>query len=349
MPKYGQLGASSRLRTAQYLPYFRDAGIEVKYSALFDDDYVRDLYAGSHNIRSMIRGYLGRLRALLTARAFDVLLVEKESLPWLPALVELGLYRDVPLWVDYDDAIFHRYDLNSSSLVRKVLGHKLDAVMKRAQLVTAGNAYLAQRALSAGSQWVERVPTVIDLARYSDEPKVLHSREEVIIGWIGSPSTAGYLQLVSGALSALQHRYNIRCVAIGARADQLIGTPFTALPWSEETEVDLLRSLDIGIMPLLDTPWENGKCGYKLIQYMACGLPVVASPVGVNSEIVSHGSNGFLAPTEDAWMQSIEALIRDADMRDRMGRIGRQYVEQKFCLQVQGPRLVGLLQKLGPT
>lgn len=349
LPRYGLLGASSRLRINQYFPYFSSAGIEVTSHVLLSDDYVSALYARRSAVMTVVQGYVMRLRMLLKAKSFDALLVEKESLPWIPTLIELGLYRDIPLWVDYDDAVFHRYDLHSLSLVRAILGKKLDAVMRRANLVTVGNAYLASRARSAGSQWIERVPTVIDLSRYSGPPTTNVRQQPIVIGWIGSPSTAAYLQLVSEVMTRLSGKHNIRCIAIGARPDQLLGTPFQALPWSEATEVESIRGMDIGIMPLPDTPWERGKCGYKLIQYMACGLPVVASPVGVNGDIVDTGKSGFLAGSTDAWIQSLESLIVDASMRKNMGSAGRRRVEQEFCSQVQGPRLVKMLHQLVAT
>ena len=114
------------------------------------------------------------------------------------------------------------------------------------------------------------------------------------------------------------------------------------IAWSEDTEVDAIQSMDIGVMPLPDTPWARGKCGYKLIQYMACGLPVVASPVGVNKEILEHGVNGFLAESDAEWRTAIEALISDPDLRRRMGAAGRKKVENEYSLQVWGPRVANL-------
>jgi glycosyltransferase involved in cell wall biosynthesis len=113
--------------------------------------------------------------------------------------------------------------------------------------------------------------------------------------------------------------------------------------WSEAAEVPFLQAVDIGIMPLSDTPWARGKCGYKLIQYMACGLPVVASPVGVNAEIVEHGVNGFLATTEAEWSEALATLLRDPALRQRMGAAGRRKVEEHYSLQVWGPRVAALL------
>ncbi|MDP3884880.1 glycosyltransferase [Hydrogenophaga sp.] len=117
-----------------------------------------------------------------------------------------------------------------------------------------------------------------------------------------------------------------------------------SIAWSEQTEVASITSFDIGIMPLVDEPFERGKCGFKLIQYMACGLPVVASPVGVNRQIVEHGANGFLAETLAQWQEALQTLAADAGLRQRMGQAGRRKVEQQFCIQVTGPRLAALLK-----
>jgi glycosyltransferase involved in cell wall biosynthesis len=294
----------------------------------------------------VLDGYLKRIIELLRCRLFDAVLVEKELLPWLPGILERALIpAGVPLILDFDDAVFHNYDRSRHAWVRLLLGDKLDKLMARADLVTVGNAYLGERATRAGSRRIERIPTVIDLDRYIVEP---HRRDsnQVVVGWIGSPSTAKYLRPVSDVLERLRQRRIIRCVAIGARADQLLGTPFEAIAWTEETEVPSLNGFDIGIMPLPDAPWERGKCGYKLVQYMACGLPVVASPVGVNREIVAVGESGLLAETETQWEEALERLIADTALRVRMGEAGRRRVEQQFCLQVQGPRLAALMLSL---
>lgn len=346
--KYGRLGASSRLRSLQYLPWLEQVGMTCVVSPLLSDYQVEHLYtAGRYPLASLFRSYTRRVRSLLSRRQFDVVWIEKEALPWLPAWFERQLLRDVPYVLDYDDAIFHNYDQHSSWAVRKLLGCKLDRLMARADLVTVGNDYLADRAVRAGSRRVEIVPTVIDLERYPLRVRTEASTGEVVVGWIGSPATAKYLEMVSEVLNRLCLRHRMRCVAIGAREDQLVGTPFRPAPWHEDTEVSSLCGLDIGIMPLPDAPWERGKCGYKLIQYMGCSLPVVASPVGVNRQIVRNGENGFLADSEVQWEECLERLIVDASLRARMGAAGRERVEQEFCLQVQGPRLARMLRELG--
>jgi hypothetical protein len=230
-------------------------------------------------------------------------------------------------------------------VVRALLGRKIDSVMRRADLVLAGNPYLAERARTARANRVEIIPTVVDLERYTPTGSRRDSKP-VVIGWVGSPTTALYLAPVKRLLSRLATRYPISCVAIGARQDQVADGPFIATAWSEAGEVKLLSEIDIGIMPLPDEPYTQGKCGYKLIQYMACGLPVVASAVGVNKEIVREGENGFLATSDREWEDALVRLILDPDLRRRMGVAGRIRVEAEFSLQRQAPRLEQLLRSV---
>ena len=136
-----------------------------------------------------------------------------------------------------------------------------------------------------------------------------------------------------------------RFAAIGINAASL-GLPMESIAWSEDTEVTSIKRFDIGIMPLVDKPFERGKCGYKLIQYMACDLPVVASPVGVNCQLVEHGVNGFLAETLEEWEQALQTLLADANLREQMGQAGREKIEREYCIQVTGPKLAKLLNGL---
>lgn len=344
LPRYDALGASSRLRMLQYVPLFRAHNIEVDVAPLLADGYVTGLYAGHVSKSKVVRAYLHRLRHLLHSRNHDVLWVEKELWPWLPGWLErLPIPGRPALVLDYDDAVFHRYDRHSSSLVRTLLGNKIDSVMRRADLVTAGNDYLAERARMAGCGQVEWLPTVIDLERYPAS-QARGADGPVVVGWIGSPSTASYLHSVIDAMAPLQASGLIRCVAVGARPDQVQSTPFEAREWHEHTEVAQLHEFDIGIMPLPDEPWERGKCGYKLIQYMASTLPVVASPVGVNTRIVQHGNNGLLADSPAQWAEAITRLVDNGGLRRQMGQAGRRQVENTYSLQVQADRLIAMLR-----
>lgn len=345
LSRYGRLGASSRLRSYQYLPYLESKGIEITVAPLLGDDYVTGLYQGRIPLASVMKSYWTRWQWLRRVAEFDAVWVEKEMLPWVPAGVELGKFlRDIPLVVDYDDAVFHRYDQHRRAIVRTVLGRKIDAVMRRANLVMAGNEYLANRARHAGAQRVEILPTVVDTERYQTRPPP--ESPIITVGWMGSPATAHYLHRLAPALQTLAATRTIRWVAVGANPAQLKSLPFTVWPWTEASEVADIQPFDIGIMPLPDEPFERGKCGYKLIQYMACGKPVVASPVGVNSVIVRNGVEGFLASSTEQWIESLQKLVDDSALRQQMGQAGRARVEAEYALQVTAPRLECLLRSV---
>jgi glycosyltransferase involved in cell wall biosynthesis len=276
---------------------------------------------------------------------FDVLWIEKEALPWWPLWAEEALLHGVPYVLDYDDAVFHNYDRHRLAAVRRLFGRRLDGLMRRATLVVGGNDYLAQRAGDAGAGWVEVLPTVIDLARYPwPHPAQVIGGAVPTVVWIGSPSTSRYLHLLEAPLRRLAQRVHFVLRVIGGEV-AVPGVQVECLPWSEDTEVAHIATADVGVMPLVDTPWERGKCGYKLIQYMACGLPVVASPVGVNSSLVREGVDGFLANDHATWVNRMEQLLTDANLRMTLGAAGRQRVEHHYCLQVTGPRLSDWLHK----
>lgn len=344
--KYARSGASSRYRSFQYLPSLKDSSICTVVSPLFGDDYLSHKYAyGRTRFIDVIKAFAHRLWSVLTVAHGSVVVVEYELLPFFPALLEHWLVRrGCRMIVDYDDALFHQYDQHSSLWVRHLLGNKIATVMRLANIVVTGNAYLANYALQAGAQKVVIIPTVVDLLRY---PKTRHvSQSEVLtIGWIGSPSTARYLLDVAPALAEVCKDGRASVRLIGSGLIDLPGVPVEVIDWCDETEVEEICRFDVGIMPLPDEPWARGKCGFKLIQYMACGLPVIASPVGVNSEIVCDGVNGFLADTIDAWVQALLKLQKNSELQYQMGQAGRQRVEEQYCLAVTAPKVVELIKE----
>lgn len=339
LSRYSRMGASSRLRTMQYLPALAEAGLEVEVAPLFDDAYLEALYSGNRRATAMIGYYKKRLAHLFAHPNADAIWVEYEALPWIPWLFErLLLPSGIPLITDYDDAVFHRYDMARNPVVRAILGRKIDRIMAASTIVVAGNSYLANRAQKAGARRVRVIPTVLDTQSYSVRDP-LRVGQNPVIGWIGSPSTwEEFATPMLPLLSSVAEADSAIIRAVGAAQDVTSSATLDIKPWSEDTEVAAIQSMDIGIMPLADSPWARGKCGYKLIQYMACGLPVVASPVGVNMDIVEHGVNGFLATTEEEWRETLTTLLRDPDLRRRMGAAGRRKVEAEYSLQVWGPR-----------
>jgi glycosyltransferase involved in cell wall biosynthesis len=348
LTKYARNGASSRYRTFQYIPWLEQEGIDCKISPFFDEAYLGNRYrSGRGHVMDILRAFFYRVSALITARHFDLVVIEKECIPYFPALPEYWLrLLGVPYVLDYDDALFHQYDQHRSIWVRYLLGKKITHVMRGAHLVVVGNAYLANYSKGAGATRIEIIPTVIDLERYTIPYLRLASDSPFIIGWIGSPSTAKYLQAIAPALADVCAKGRAIVRLIGSGAIDLPNVPIEVLPWNESTEVQELNRFDVGIMPLSDEPWEHGKCGLKLIQYMASGLPVLASPVGVNSEIIEQGLNGYLAKTHTDWIQGLNALLSDKALSRRMGQAGRKKIESEYSLQVTGPRLATLIKNI---
>ena len=345
LTKYGRMGASSRLRFLQYFPHLEQNSFRITLQSLLSDEFLQVRYRrGSYGFACLLQAYADRFSAMLRRNNFDAVWIEKEALPWAPLSVEQTLLSGVPYVLDYDDAVFHQYDQHPRAWVRCLYGKRLDGLMANAALVVGGNNYLAQRARNAGAQWTEIIPTVIDLNRYPCPSREPDTRKLPRIVWIGSPSTARYLQLLCEPLVRLAKRQSFVLRVIGAGVVDIPGVQIEVVTWSENTEVESTGVCDVGVMPLEDSSWERGKCGYKLIQYMACGLPVVASGVGVNSEIVQHGVNGYLANTPDEWVDALEKLLIDQQLRVQMGRAGRHMVEQVYCIQQTGPKMARFLR-----
>lgn len=342
LTRYERLGASSRVRFLQFLPGLERQGFTFDVQPLLDNAYVRSLYGGPPvGAWSIMRAYARRLRALARRRRYDLIWLEKEALPWLPTFFEIARLQGVPYVVDYDDAWFHRYESHWLSFL---LGRKIDAVMQVAHTVVAGNDYLARRARQAGARAVEIVPTAIDLARYRDLPPVTPA-DALRVGWIGIPLNAHYLSIAAPALRAVAGASAIRLHVVGAPVPgDLAAIPSESFAWSEDSEVARIAEFDVGIMPLADTPWERGKCAYKLLQVMAAGRPVIASPVGANRQVVAHGVNGFLAETDAQWAEALRALA-DPALRARMGEAARRTVEERYAAAVIEPRLAAILKE----
>ena len=344
--KYDREAASTRQRVLQYLPYLERAGIDVDVHPLLDDAYVRSLASGTAPSKTAIAAaYSRRFRQLLRPQTADLIWVYAELFPWLPASFERLAFRSgKPIVYDYDDAFFHPYDDHPSSLVRRALGGKLKPLIMGAAAVCAGNDYLREHAARAGASAIV-LPTVVDIDQYV--PAATRPSRPLTIGWIGSPSTWGFVRPLLPLLAELCRDRGVRFSAVGvgaaAEVDRFDGLTF--IDWSEASEIASVQAMDIGIMPLPDEPWARGKSGYKLIQYMACGLPVVASPVGVNSDIVEDGVSGLLATDPGQWRTALTRLIDDPTLRAAMGQAGRARAVEAYSLQTHAPRLVEVMRR----
>lgn len=339
LTKYGGLAASARQRFLQFSPHLAAADLALEVVPLIPDDVLAARLAGRRTgAGEVLRAYGARLRTLLEARRADVLWVQYELFPYLPSVFDVAaLPRGVPLVLDFDDAIFHQYDAHRSAVARAVLGRKLDRLVRRADLVICGNAYIEDWARRNGAS-TARVPTVVDTGHFV--PLGAARRTGLTVGWIGSPSTWTF---VSPVLRVITQTRGARFLAVGGGEAAGSARGVESRPWSGASEVRFLQEMDIGIMPLDDTPFARGKCAYKLIQYMACGLPVVASPVGMNSEVVRHGVTGFLASTGQEWREALDTLAADPELRRRMGEAGRRTVVSEYSLDRHGPRVARLL------
>jgi glycosyltransferase involved in cell wall biosynthesis len=164
-------------------------------------------------------------------------------------------------------------------------------------------------------------------------PKNWTDKKPLRIGWIGSPTTLKYMDLVRPQLEQMCKETDAEVLLVNGNISWDFDGPWSLVPWTEAGEVAAIQQMDIGLMPLPDTPWEQGKCAYKLIQYMACGLPVIASPVGMNVDVVEEGVNGFLAKDGAEWLEALRTLVRDAPLRRRMGERGFALVQKEYTVE----------------
>ncbi len=339
LSRYCSDGASSRMRFYQYSPGLKKAGWEVTITPLLCAEYLERLYAGRKpKRRDIALDYIKRIFAVLNARQYDLIWIEKEIFPFLPEALEMVIrFPGVPYIVDYDDAIFHSYDQHKHSLVRRILGSKLDRLLQKSTAVTAGNPYLAAYCSQHGAPDVHVIPTVIDIERYHATP--LPCEKTMRIGWIGSPATTPLLEKILPQLASAAQNIPIILVTIGASSLQQKGLIIEQHSWSENDENRLLQTIDIGIMPLSDTPFERGKCGYKIIQYAGAGRPVIASAIGANTNIVTK-ETGFLVKKDTDWKATIIEASSSLERLTKMGVAARKRAESKYSLQIMLPQLL---------
>lgn len=341
--KYSKNGASSRLRSYQYIPLLEKEGFEVSVFSLFDENYVNSLEDNKILNLNFFKFYFIRFLELFTVYKYDIVIIEKELFPYFFSWFERIFWLfGVKYIVDYDDAIFHNYDLSKNKIVSILLKNKINTVMKLSNCVLAGNSYLAERAKVAGAQKIIIQPTVIDIDRY--KVKTNHKNTKIIIGWIGSPTTFKYVKKIKDIFKELSAKYDLEFQIVGAKNDGAFGKNVKFISWSEENEVTLISQFDIGIMPLENSPWELGKCAYKLIQYMGCALPVVASAVGMNNEVVDNGKNGFLVTTKQEWLEKLSLLIENEILRKQFGKQGRIDIETKYSNKITFQTLLSVIK-----
>jgi glycosyltransferase involved in cell wall biosynthesis len=337
---YGVQAASTRYRMAQYVPNLREEGIDLRVVPLLGDEYIKTTFRGErYSAKALIRDYIVRLACLAKQGTYDLAIVQVELFPLLPGVIESRLLR-VPYIYDFDDAFFLKYHQERFRRVSFFLKDKFAPVLSRAAAVLAGNHYLADYAIRLNHA-TTLLPTVVDTDRY------VHLRRELddifTVGWIGSPSTSVYLSALALPLAQLGREGPVRFIVVGGHCEAIEGVEVVNLPWEEATEVRLINKFDVGVMPLFDDEWARGKCALKLIQYMACGVPVIASPVGANLHVI-NGSCGLLASDSDAWLVGLRRMRDDRALRRNMGVAGRQCVEEYYSLRTGLPVMTNAIK-----
>jgi glycosyltransferase involved in cell wall biosynthesis len=343
LSRYERKGPSSRVRHYNYIPALEQAGFQVTSAPFLDQEYLDAFFSGHRrSLRLLAKAYLRRLPQVLSASRHDLIWIEKEALPWLPSAVERTLFRGRPIVVDFDDAWYLRYAEHRNPIVRALLGRKFESVISHAVAVTTGSSALTEWARPHARVVVE-LPPAVDVARY---PVLPLPEGPFTVGWIGTPRNEPYVEVVAEPLRRLHRDYGARLRLIGGSGRFSIeGVPVDQIPWSEATEARELAACHVGVMPLLDGPWERGKCGYKLIQYMAAGRATVASPVGAGSSIVVPGETGFLANGIEEWTTALRKLASDRDHARKLGLAGRARAEEAYSLQALAPKLIEVFRR----
>ncbi len=344
-------GAGCRFRVAQYIPALQAAGVSVTIAPFFDRSFFDLVYQPGRYLEKLgafVRQSVARVRQLLARGRFDVFFVYREAYPIGPAWFESIVMRSGrPVIYDFDDAIF----LSNTSEANRFASalkypRKVASIVARSALVLAGNEYLATYARAYNSA-VRVLPTCVDTDVFVPRSTPRSASDPLVVGWIGTPTTAAYVRSMAPVLARLAPRHNFVLRVSGSGAPlEFVGVRTLNERWSLDGEVGLFNTCDVGVYPLADDEWARGKCGFKAIQFMACGVPVVAAAVGVNTEIIEDGVNGFLASDEREWEAKVSRLLADPSLRARMGAAGRRTIEERYSLAVHAPRLVSMVREI---
>lgn len=342
VPSIRDISPGQRYRIEQWEPILNKLGVEITYAPFDSHELNRTLHEPGNQLRKvslLAESFARRFRLMKSLQTYDLVYVFREAALFGPAVFERLIDRSgLPFVFDFDDAIFESYKSPSNGYLSYLkFAAKTKSICRMASHVIVGNPYLASYARKITDR-VTIVPSTIDTDQYAPAEK--SSEPEIpLIGWTGSFSTVQHLNTLRSALKKLASQRPFRLRVIGPSAYELNGVDVEVLPWRSATEVEDLRPVDIGIMPLPNDEWTRGKCGMKALQFMALGLPVVCSPVGVNTAIIKNGVNGFLADSEDEWIDKLNQLLVSAELRRQLGKEARVTVESEYSAQVHAPRV----------
>lgn len=353
MPYLYDTAPGQRYRIEQWARILEALGVNFRFVPFESPKLKRVLYAeGQHTekVRELFRCIYRRARGLATiGRDWDVIFLYRELMPVGPPFLERMLARKgIPIVYDFDDAIFLP-DVSEANRRYKWLkwSQKTGAICRLSAHVIVGNQHLKDYVLNY-TERVSVVPPTIDTDSYTpkDDAEI---QGAPVIGWSGSPTTLKHLRTAEPALKVLRRSLDFHLKVIGAQGFSFSGLEVESKDWDARSEIEDLKSFDIGIMPLSDDAWSRGKCGMKALLYMAVGVPTVVSPVGVNSEIIEDGKNGFIAANDQEWVEKLLLLVCDEDLRWRFAKEGRRTVEDWYSAKVQAPRVLEILRQAAKT
>jgi len=354
LPLYPESMPSSRLRVYQYLPRLKRLGIEGTVRPALPEPWFSRLYYSPskfvHLLQYAIEVFQNLVR-LHEGRRYDLVFIQKGLLCTnFRGFDALATRAHERLVFDLDDAIYGKSLAEFSFPLLRALQDREQAgkISRHSKVVVAGNAYLRDMALRYNPN-VRVIPTPVDTDRFRPSANGRRSeKKEIVIGWIGIWGTVQWVRPLEPVFRELSGRYPVRVKFVTRRGEGSFdwpGTRFDLAPWSYETEVHQMEEFDIGVMPLPETEWSKGKCSLKLLQYMAMGIPSVAQRIGMNSEVIEDGVDGFLASSEEEWTQKLSRLIEDASLRKKMGERARAKVMDRYSLEKTTPMLADVLQE----
>jgi glycosyltransferase involved in cell wall biosynthesis len=355
LSSYPLEAAATRFRLYQFVRPLAERGITLNVRPFLDSRLFADFYARTALPRTafgLAKSAALRLRDVVAATRSDVVLVQREAMLFGPPFIEWLVTRfcDCPLVLDLDDATYVSYHSPTYGRLAKALKwfSKTDDLISWATVVTCGNRAIAEYVESKGAH-AKIIPTVVDTELF--RPSHSLSTNGVTIGWIGTHSTFPYLESLFPVLQQLAQAHKFRLKIVGAGKDKITipGVEVENLEWKLDREVMDFQSFDIGLYPIVEelyaNQWAAGKSGFKAIQYMAVGIPYVASPVGAIKEIGEINTTHFLAATDEEWRSALMRLITDRAERERMGAAGRRHALAEFNLPDQAAKLAAVLRE----
>ncbi|MDG1517785.1 MAG: glycosyltransferase family 4 protein [Flavobacteriales bacterium] len=328
--------ASQRFRFEQYLPFLKENGIDYSVSSFWDQKAWDILYKKGVVLGkafAILRGIVRRYALLFTAFKYDRIFIHRELYPVGPQFVEFVLAKvyGKKIIFDFDDSIWlPNYAANNAKFAFiKSYGH-VKKLCKYAYKLSVGNEFLAAYGRKYNSNVVIN-PTTIDTENYHNRIKDQNTKE-FIIGWTGTHSTLRYLEEMLPIFDRLEKEFDFKLVIISDKNPEFMLKSFEFVKWQKETEIDDLLRFNIGLMPLTLDKWANGKCGFKALQYMSLGVPAIVSPVGVNTDIVEHGKNGYVCNTVEEWETSLRSVLSDKDKVKTVAQNSRKKIEEYYSV-----------------